>query len=170
MPEIDNLESELPRKGFEAVDLRSGFVKPGGPQMDLAMRLSPEFDLTSELLRGRSKDLTKTDCAAFRDPRTGEHTSRFYNYFAKQFFGRYKNWGFAQPAKDWCLGSFKGAYDIIEGLVEMGQVSSCGEGFPQTWGVVCQWFLLGLGQSESLSLEIPALAPEAELGPASSRD
>ena len=108
------------------------------------MRLPPEFDLKSERLICRVKVLTKTDCAAFRDPRTGKHTSRFYNYFSKQFVGNYKNWGSAQPAKDWCMGAFKGTYDLIGGLTEMGLVASCGGGFPQTWGMAYQWFFLGL--------------------------
>ena len=68
---IDNLESESPRKGFATVDLLSVFVKPDGHQMDLTMRLPPEFDLKSELLSGRVEVLTKTDCAVFRDSRTG---------------------------------------------------------------------------------------------------
>ena len=104
---IGNLESELSRRGFEAVDLLSAFVKPDGSKMDLEMRLSPEFGPKSELPSGRSKVLTKTDCAVVRDSRTGKHTSRLYNYFSKQFVGNYKNWAIAQPVKDWRLGSFK---------------------------------------------------------------
>ena len=102
--------------------------------MDLAMRLSPGFDLKSELLSGRVEVLTKTDCVVFRDSRTGKHTSRFYNFQPKQFVGNYKNPVFAQPVKDGRLGSFKGAYDLIEGLMEMGIVASFGDGLPQTWG------------------------------------
>ena len=70
---------------FETADLLSAFVKPGGSQIDPAMRLSPEFDLKSELLSGRADVLTKTGRAAFRDARTGTRTSCFYNYRPKQF-------------------------------------------------------------------------------------
>ena len=102
--------------------------------MDLARRLPPEFDLKSELLIGRAKVLTKTDCAALRYSRTGKHTSRFYNFPTNQFVGNYKNLAAAQPAKDWRIGSFKGAYDLIDGLMEMGLVASRGGGSPKLGG------------------------------------
>ena len=57
--------------GFETADLMSAFVKRDGSVMDLAIRMSPEFDLKSELSRGRVEVLTKTDCAALRDPERG---------------------------------------------------------------------------------------------------
>ena len=89
MSSVDKLESELPKKGFDAVDLLPGLVNQDGCQMDLSMRLSPEFDLKSELLRCRAKALAKTDCAALRDSRAGKRTSRFYNYPPRQFVGNY---------------------------------------------------------------------------------
>ena len=137
--------------------------------MDLARRLPPEFDLKSELLIGRAKVLTKTDCAVFRDSRTGKRTPCCYNYSPRQFVCNYKNWVFAQPVNDWCLGSFKGAYDLLGNLMGMRLVSSSGDGFPQTCGTAYQWPYPGLAQSASLSLEIPVLTP-GELFPASSRD
>ena len=59
LPSLDNLTIEIPKKGFETIDLSSAFAKAGGPPMDLANRLSPEFDLKDELLSGRVKVLTK---------------------------------------------------------------------------------------------------------------
>ena len=56
---VDNLESELPMKGFETVDLLSPFGKQGGSQIDLAMRLQTEFALKSALSSARVKVLTK---------------------------------------------------------------------------------------------------------------
>ena len=137
---IYNLEGELPMEGFETVDLLPAFVKPGGSQVDLTMLLSPGFDLKSELLRCRVQVLTKTDCAVFRDSRTVKHTSCFYNYSTKQFVGNYKNRVFAQPAKEWCIWSFKGDCDLIDGLMEMGRVASFGGGFPPKLGV---WSISG---------------------------
>ena len=58
-PAVGNLESELPMEGFAPAYLLSWFVKSDGSQMDLEMRLSPEFDLKSELLSGRVKAFTK---------------------------------------------------------------------------------------------------------------
>ena len=89
---VDKIESELPTKGFATADLLSAFLKPYGSAIDLTMRLSPEFDLKSELLSCRVKVLTKTDRAAFRDSRTGKHTSCFYNYLPKQFPGIIRIW------------------------------------------------------------------------------
>ena len=56
--------------------------------------------------------------------------------------------------------SFKGAYDLIAGLMEMGLVASFGGDFPQTWGMVYQWVSLGLKRAGSPSLEIPVFTPE----------
>ena len=56
---IEFLESELTKKGPQSAKLMSGFVKPGGSFCDQTLCLSPEFDLKSELMRGRIKALTK---------------------------------------------------------------------------------------------------------------
>ena len=110
---VDNLEIESARKGFDAADLLSALVKPGGSEIDLPMLLSPEFDLKSELSSGRANVLTKPDCAAFRDPRTVKNTSCFYNYSPKQFSGDCENLACAQPANDWCLVSWKGLTTLL---------------------------------------------------------
>ena len=123
-------------------DLLYAFVNPDGSQMDLAMRLSPEFDLKSELSSGRANVLAKTDCLPLRDSRTTKNTSPPYNYFQNQYVGNYKNWVFAQPVKDWCLVAFTAAYDNVESLMEMGLLAPSGDLFPQTWGAVYQRFFL----------------------------
>ena len=56
---MGNLSIELSKKGFETVDLLSGFVKPDGSAMDLSNRLSPEFAPKSKLLSDRAKSLAK---------------------------------------------------------------------------------------------------------------
>ena len=106
--------------------------------MDLPSSLSPEFDLKSELLSGRAKVLIKTDGAAFRDPETTKHTDCIYNYSPNQYVGNYKNWAFAQPVKDWCLVSYKGAYDNLEGLMEMGMLTPRWGVLPQQRGAIYQ--------------------------------
>ena len=102
---IEFLESELvKKKGFQTVNLLTVFVKPEGASLENDLRLSPEFDLKSELAHGRVKALTKTDCTVWHDSRTSKHTSCFYNYLPKQFVGDYKNWVSAQPVEDWSTG------------------------------------------------------------------
>ena len=131
---IEFLESEIAKKGFETADLTSAFAKPDGSQMDLTLRLSPEFDLKSELANGRAKVLTKTDCLSWNDLKTSKRTSCFYNYLPKQFGGNYKNWVFAQSAKDWSIVSRKSAYDHLASLRKMGPVAPSGGEFPPAWG------------------------------------
>ena len=58
---VDNTSSAIQRKGRQAVDLASAFVKPGGSQIDRDARFSPDFNLKEELLSGRVKGLSKTD-------------------------------------------------------------------------------------------------------------
>ena len=166
MSAIDNLESELTTKGFATADLLSAFVNPDGSQMDMAMRLSPEFDLKSELLSCLSKVLTKTDCAAFRDSRTVGHTSRFYNYHPEKFVGNFKIGPSHNRSKIGFHALLNGLTTLL-GVMELGLAASFGGGFPHTWGMVYHWFFLG--SEQSASLEIPVLTPE-ELRPASSRD
>ena len=72
--------------------------------MDLANRLSPEFDLKGEL-SDRVNVPTKTDCPVWNDKGASKNTSRFYNWFSKHMIGNDGNWAFEQPVKDWCLSS-----------------------------------------------------------------
>ena len=129
--------------------------------MNLANRLSPEFDLKSELLSGRAKALAKTDFAAYRDSMTSGRTSRFYNWRPKQMIGNYENRVVAQPVKDWGLVSPNGLYDNLDSLVEMGMVTSCRKDLPLQWGPVYKWFCLCLKQSGPRRLAIPT-SPQEE--------
>ena len=79
---LDNLSTEICKKGFQTVDLLSAFVQAGGSAMDLDKRLSPEFNLNEELLSGRVKVLTKTDCLEWHSKEASNRTSFFYNYFS----------------------------------------------------------------------------------------
>ena len=169
LPSLENLSIELSKKGCETVDLSDAFVKLVGSAMDLSNRLSPEFDLKSELLSGRAKALAKTDFAAYRDSMTSGRTSRFYNWRPKQMIGNYENRVFAQPVRDWSLVSVRGLYDNLDSLMEMGMVTSCWGDPPHQGGPVYKWFYLGLEQSEFQRLAIPTSHQE-ELPPASSRD
>ena len=120
-------EIELAKKSFRTINLLTGIVKPGGASLENDLRLCPEFDHKSELLRGRVKALTKTDRLVWRDSRTTKRTSCFYNYLPNQYVGNYENRVFAQPVKDWSIGSYKSASGYLEGLMEMGLVSDVGE-------------------------------------------
>ena len=79
LPALDNLPIMVSRKGFRTVDLLSAFVKPDGPQIDRGDRVSPDFNLKEELLSGRVKVLTKTDCLEWHNREASIHTSYFYN-------------------------------------------------------------------------------------------
>ena len=122
LPAVGNLSREMPKKGFETVDLLSAFVKPGGSAMDLTHRLSPEFDLKEELLSGRVKVLTKTDRLVPRDKKS-KRKYCFYNWFSKQMIWNYENWVSAQRVEDWCLVSYKCLYDSLHSLMGMSLVS-----------------------------------------------
>ena len=91
LPALDNLPIDISKKGFKTADLLSAFAKSGGSAMDLTNRLPPEFDLKEELLIGRVKVATKTDCLACHDKESSKHTSRFYNWFSKQMGVNYEN-------------------------------------------------------------------------------
>ena len=60
----DYLSGNVQKQGFRTTDLLYAFIKTDGHggQIDLATRSSPDFDLKAELLQGRVKVLTKTDC------------------------------------------------------------------------------------------------------------
>ena len=106
----------------------------------------------------------------WRDSRKTKRTSCLYNHLFKQYVGNYNNnWVFAQPVKDWSIGSYKSVFGYLEGLMEMGLVADVVEGSPQSWGAAYQRYILDSKQSGSQRLEIPVLTPE-ELPHASSRD
>ena len=67
------------------------------------------------------------------------------------------------------MGSYKAAYDYLEGLMIMGLVADVGEEPPPILGNGLSAVLLRFGKSDSRRLVIPVLTPE-ELPPASSRD
>ena len=56
---VDNLSGAMSRKGFRTIDLLSVFVTPGGSPTDRGARLSRDFNLREEILRGRVKVHTK---------------------------------------------------------------------------------------------------------------
>ena len=78
-----NLSSMISRKGFQTGDLLSAFVKPGGFQIGRRDRLSPDFCLKEELLSGRVKVLTKTDCLEWHNKEASRRKSYFYNTFSR---------------------------------------------------------------------------------------
>ena len=166
---LDNTSRDISKKGFGTVDLLSAFAKAVGSAMDLANRLSAEFDLKDELLSGRVNVLTKTDCLSHQDKEPSKHTSCFYNWFSKQMIGNYENWVFAQPVKDRCLVSYKSVYDILNSLMGMGLVNVCRCDLPPLWGPVYPRYSLGLEKSDDNRLSTPSL-PQEELPPVSSRD
>ena len=131
-------------KGFQSVNLLSGFVKPGGDALG-NLRLSPEFDLKFELTNGRVNALTKTDCLAWHDSGTSERTSCFIIICRNISSGIYKNWVFAQPVKDWSIGSSKSDYVYLESLMGMGLVADVGGGFPTVLGGGLSVVLLRFG-------------------------
>ena len=151
---IGPIESE-PGKGSRSVNLLTGFVKPGGTSFEPNLRLSPEFDLKSELMNGRVKALTKTDFLGWQDSRTSKRTSCFI-ITPDQFVANYKNWAFAQPFEDRHLGSYKSTSGFLERLMEMILVSDVGEGLSQSWGKVYKRYSLDLEQSGSQSLATPS--------------
>ena len=130
----DNLESELQRRCFEAVDLLSALAKQDGSEIDLAMRLSPEFDLKSELLSGRVRVLTKTDCAGWRDYRAGKHKSCFYNYHRGNLSGIIKIWSSRDRSRIGVYALLKSPSDLLGNLMEMGLAAPSGGGFPPNLG------------------------------------
>ena len=40
------------------------------------------------------------------------------------YVANYENWAFAQPAKDWCVSSYKAVSDTLQGI---GEIESSGE-------------------------------------------
>ena len=88
-----NLSIEISKKGCQAGDLLSAFVKADGSAIDRDHRLSPWFDLKEELLSGRVKVLTKTDCLEWPNKEAANHTSYFYNPPSRQLIGNYGKLG-----------------------------------------------------------------------------
>ena len=89
---VENLLAGIAKKVSETADLLHAFVNQDGPQMDLAMRASPQFGLKSAPSIGCAKVLTKTDRLWLYDSRTTKNTACFYNYSPNQYVGNYKNW------------------------------------------------------------------------------
>ena len=114
---VEFLESERVKKGRRTVNLLTGFAKPGGADLENVLFLCAEFDLKSELLGGRAKTLTETDFLVWRDSRTTKNTPCFYNNPPpNQYVGNYKNWAYAQPAKDWSMGLINRLLAILKVL------------------------------------------------------
>ena len=70
-------------------------------------------------------------------------------------FDNYGNWFFAHPFKDWCLVSYKSAYDNLDSLMEMGPANVCRRDPPPALGPVYRWYSVGLGKSGAKLLETP---------------
>ena len=81
---LDNLSIEISKKGSQTADSMSDFVKPAGSPMGRYSRMSPDFDLKEELLSGRVKVLTKTNCPEWHNKGASKHPSYFYNSFSRQ--------------------------------------------------------------------------------------
>ena len=133
------IEKELGIKGFEVVDLLSGFLMANGENLSGDF-LSMDFDLKNWLLEGKIKALTKTDSCVYRDLCINKHTSCWYNSFSEQYVGGYENWAFAQPAKDWRVSSYKSVPDTLQGLDKLNIVANVKEGLADSWAVVYFWF------------------------------
>ena len=76
---LDNLPSQIQQKGFQTADLLYAFVKTDVSQIDPDTRSSADLDLKTELLNGRAKVLTKTDCLERYCKEASKRTSYFYN-------------------------------------------------------------------------------------------
>ena len=79
----------------------------------------------------------------------------------------YENWVFAQPAKDWCVSSYKTVFDALQGL---GNESSNG----RKWGLTdargrLLLVFLDIKTSERNRLEFANLT-QGEMSPVSSGD
>ena len=59
MDALEFFDTEIAGKGFRATDVFSGFAKSGGFALGGNLRLSPDYNLKSELLSGRAMALTK---------------------------------------------------------------------------------------------------------------
>ena len=129
---------------------------------------SYDCDLRNYLLEGKVKALAKTEAAVYHDCQIGKHTSCWYNSISKHLVGNYENWLYAEPVKDWCIGSFKNALDYIKLLDNMGLLRDVKEGLSNDWEVVKKWLRVDLTKTEYNRLDLPMRTPE-QLPPASSR-
>ena len=79
LDDLDYLSVQIQKQGFQTTDVLRAFIKTGGPgdQIDLANRSSGDFGLRAELLQGRVKVLTKTDCAEWHCKDSNNHASYF---------------------------------------------------------------------------------------------
>ena len=145
-----------------------GLVTPEGGNLADSF-LIENYDLETLLLEGEIKDLTETDSCVWRDSNIDKNTSCWYNYLPKQYVGNYRNWVFAQSAKDWSISSYRANFDLLHRLAKEGLLVNTSDDLSRSWGVVYNWYFLDIKMSDQCRLDIPCLTPE-EMSQASSRD
>ena len=84
------------------------------------------------------------------------------------YVGNYENWAFAQPAKAWCVSSYKAVFDTLQSLDKMNLMANVKDGLTDSRGRPTFGFL-DIKTSERNRPEFPSLTP-GEAPPVSSRD
>ena len=151
---MQNLEDLADKRNFETTNFAFALVRRvgSGADLDMALQTSPDSDSLKELLEGRFHVLTKTDFPPFMSASDNRRTYYYNNPLSAQLGGNYENRVFVQPAKDWCLATFKTVADNYELLIEgLGPVEWAD--LPITWEMANPRYLVMLKTSEKAVLE-----------------